>query len=147
MRLEPLYQATFTTPESWSVELNGPHGTEAQNLLFAEGRCEGRVAASLRASNFPRRRTDGTLLPDFRGVLETDDGATILFSWNGFGRIEADGVRQLVGAMTHVSDDDRYSWLNDVICAVCGAVQPRAGGNGFTVVVETSQLIWEPVGE
>ena len=83
MRLEPLYRARFTTPERWSVELRGPHGTEAQSLLFAEGRCEGRVAARLRAANFPRRRTDDTLTPDFRGVLETDDGATILFTWQG----------------------------------------------------------------
>ena len=36
MRLEPLYRARFTTPESWSVELRGPHGTEAQNLLRAQ---------------------------------------------------------------------------------------------------------------
>jgi hypothetical protein len=48
MRLEPLYAARFTTPESWTVELRGPHGTEAQNLLFAQGRCEGRVTATLR---------------------------------------------------------------------------------------------------
>jgi len=80
VRLEPLYRARFTTPERWSVELTGPHGAEVQNLLFAEGRCEGRVAASLRAANFPRRRVDETLLPDFRGALTTDDGATILFS-------------------------------------------------------------------
>ncbi len=39
MRLEPLYRAPFTTPESWSVELGG----EGQSFLIAEGRCEGRV--------------------------------------------------------------------------------------------------------
>lgn len=83
MRLEPLYRARFETPESWSVELSGPHGLERQNLLFAQGRCEGQIAASLRAVNFPRRRADATLLPDFRGVLQTDDGATILFEWQG----------------------------------------------------------------
>jgi hypothetical protein len=38
MRLEPLYRARFTTPERWSVELAGPHGSEQQNLLFAVGR-------------------------------------------------------------------------------------------------------------
>ena len=30
MRLEPLYRARFTTPERWSVEVRGPHGSEAQ---------------------------------------------------------------------------------------------------------------------
>ena len=74
MRLEPLYRARFTTPESWSVDLQGPFGTESQKLLFAEGRCDGRVTALFRGANFPRRRVDGTLTPDFRGVLETDDG-------------------------------------------------------------------------
>ena len=143
MRLEPLYRARFTTPERWSVELRGPHGTEAQSLLFAEGRCEGRVAARLRAANFPRRRTDDTLTPDFRGVLETDDGATILFTWQGYGRTTGDGVRQLVGAMTHVTDDDRYRWLNDVVCAVTGVVEPRAEGNGLDVVIDISELVWE----
>ena len=43
MRLEPLYRATFTTPEAWSVELAGPAGTEGQSFLIAEGRCEGRL--------------------------------------------------------------------------------------------------------
>jgi hypothetical protein len=145
VRLEPLYRARFTTPERWSVELRGPHGSEAQNLLFAQGRCEGRVAATLRAANFPRRRVDETLLPDFRGVLETDDGATILFSWQGFGLTAPDGVNQLVGAMTHVSDDERYRWLNDIVCALAGAVEPRADGSGLDVVVDVAQLVWEPL--
>jgi hypothetical protein len=146
MRLEPIYRARFTAPESWSVELRGPHGSEAQNLLFVEGRCEGRVAASLRAANFPRRRADGTLTPDFRGVLETDDGATILFTWRGYGRTAADGVRQLVGAMTHVSDDERYRRLNDVMCAVTGVVERRAGASGVDVAIDVAELVWEPVG-
>ena len=43
MRLEPLYRATFTTPEAWSAELAGPAGTEGQSFLIAEGHCEGRL--------------------------------------------------------------------------------------------------------
>jgi Protein of unknown function (DUF3237) len=86
MRLEPLYRATFATPESWSVELTGEAGVEGQSFLIAEGRCEGRLSARYRGANFPRRRTDGTLVPDFRAVLETDDGAAILFAWQGYTR-------------------------------------------------------------
>lgn len=81
MRLEPLYRVTFTTPESWSVELGGDRGDEGRSFLIAEGRAEGRLSARYRGANFTRRRVDGTLTPDFRGVLETDDGATILFAW------------------------------------------------------------------
>jgi hypothetical protein len=143
MRLVALYHARFETPESWSVELSGPHGLERQNLLFAQGRCEGQIAASLRAVNFPRRRADATLLPDFRGVLETDDGATILFEWQGFGTTDDDGVRRLVGAVTHVSDDERYRRLNSVVCPLAGTVQPRATGTGFDVTLEVAELVWE----
>lgn len=147
MRLERLYGARFTTPERWGVELGGPHGNETHDLLFAEGRCEGRIVASLRAANFPRRRVDDTLTPDFRGVLETDDGATILFSWHGYGTTAADGTRQLVGSMTHLSDDGRYRWLNQVICAVAGVVEPRGDGGGLDVVLEISELVWEAPAE
>jgi hypothetical protein len=112
-------------------------------LLIAQGRCEGQIAASLRAMNFPRSRADDTLLPDFRGVLQTDDGATILFTWTGFGTTSQDGVRRLVGAVTHISDDARYRRLNTVLCPLVGTVHPRAEGSGFDVVLEVAELVWE----
>ena len=93
MRLDPLYRVTFATPESWSVELAGNTGTESQKFLLAEGRSSGRLSARFRAANYPRQRVDDTLLPDFRGALETDDGATILFSWSGYARSGA-GARE-----------------------------------------------------
>ncbi|MGH2595780.1 MAG: DUF3237 family protein [Actinomycetota bacterium] len=144
MRLEPLYRVTFTTPESWSVEFEGTTGTEGQSFLLAEGRSEGRLSARYRAANYPRRRTDGALVPAFRGALETDDGATILFSWDGLARLDPTGMRQLVGSITHVTDDERYTWLNDRVGAVEGEVRPRDGG-GFDVVFEVSELVWEPI--
>ena len=103
MRLEPLYRVTFTTPESWSVELEGTTGTEGQSFLIAEGRSEGRLSARYRAANFPRRRTDGALTPDFRGVFETDDGATIMVAWQ---RIDAHRFRRdaPVGRQHHAHD-------------------------------------------
>lgn len=143
MRLEPLYRVTFTTPESWSVEVEGDAGTEGWSFLIAEGRAEGRLSARYRAANFPRRRVDGALTPDFRGVLETDDGATILFAWQGLAR-QADGLRRLAGSMTHVTGDERYRWLNDRVCAVGGEVRPMDGG-GFDVLLEVSELMWEAV--
>ena len=136
MRLEPLYQVRFTTPERWSVELSGESGSEAQSFLVAEGRCEGGISARFRAANFPRTRIDGTLLPDFRGVVETDDGAALLFTLRGYFRPATGG---LVGSMTHVTDDDRYARLNDVVCAVAGEVRPDQ------VVLDVAELVWEPL--
>jgi hypothetical protein len=145
VRIEPLYRIRFTTPEAWSVELAGEHGTEGQSFLVAEGRCDGRISGRYRGANFPRHRTDGATTPDFRGVLETDDGATILFAWRGVGRRGAESGLELVGSMMHMSDDARYAWLNDRVCAVAGEVQRRVDGPGVTVVLDIAELAWEPL--
>ena len=116
MRLEPLYRVIWTTPEAWSVQLEGADGSEGRSFFIAEGRSRGRLSARFRAANYARLRTDGTLTPDFRGVLETDDGATILFSWQGYARVGSNGMRELLGSMTHMTDDERYRWLNDRMC-------------------------------
>jgi hypothetical protein len=135
---------TFTTPESWSVALDGEAGTEGLSFLIAEGRSEGRLSARYRAANFPRRRVDGALVPEFRGVLETDDGATVLFHWHGLARV-ADGTRQLLGSIQHVTDDIRYRWLNDRVFALAGEVRPRKEAKGFDVVLDVHEMIWEEV--
>jgi hypothetical protein len=56
-------------------------------------------------------------------VLETNNGATILFTCHGYVHTAPDGVRRRVGAMTHISDHERYRWFNNVICAVTGVVE------------------------
>jgi hypothetical protein len=146
MQLEPTYRVTFTTPEGWSVTRKGETGTEGQSFLIAEGRTEGRLSARYRAANFPRQRVDQALEPEFRGVLETDDGATVLFTWSGLARITPSGMRQLLGTLVHVTDDERYRWLNDRVFAVEGEVRPRPEGVGFDVVLAVSEMVWEPVG-
>src|SRR5207244_9606157 len=84
LRLEPLYRIRFTYPEAWMVGLEG--GWE-QHLYLAEGRCEGSISGRFRGANFPRRLgATGPFRPDFRAVIETDDDATIMFEWHGYGR-------------------------------------------------------------
>jgi hypothetical protein len=111
MRLEPLYTVTFTTPEVWSVDVAADAGIEGPSFLLAEGRSTGRLSARYRAANFPRKRADGALVPEFRGVLETDDGAVILFEWQGLAVLSASGMRQLLGSLVHTTDAPRYRWL------------------------------------
>jgi Protein of unknown function (DUF3237) len=144
VRLEPLYRATWVTRESWSVELTGEAGTEGRSFFIAEGRTEGRLSARLRAANYARRRVDGTLTPDFRGALETDDGASVLFSWQGYARAGAGEVREIVGSITHETDDERYRWLNNKIGAVVGEVRSREAG-GSEIVIDVAELVWEPI--
>ena len=142
MRLDPLYTVTFTTPEAWSVEVASDASIEGRGFLLAEGRSVGRLSARYRAANFPRRRADGALVPDFRGVLEAAGGA-ILFEWQGLAVLGDSGMRQLLGSLVHTTDAPRYRWLNDRVCAVEGEVRPRTDGSGFDVVLEVSEMVWE----
>ena len=142
MRLSPLYRLTFHYPESWYVELDDERGIESEHFLIAEGRAEGRIAGRMRGANRPRRRTDLTYLPDFDGVIETDDGATILFHLEGRGRPQ-DG--HVVGFVTHVASDDRFRWLNDAVCALTGEIHPE--DNRTDIVLDVAEVVWEPLSE
>jgi hypothetical protein len=143
VRLEPLYRVTFRYPEAWYVELDGDRGTESEHFFIAEGRCEGSISGRFRGANHPRRRTDLTYLPDFQGVIETDDGARLVFDLRGYGRAYPEASRQVVGFVTHVSGDERYRRLNDVVCAVAGEV--RAGEDETHIVLDVAELVWEPL--
>ena len=141
MRLEPLYRIRFTYPESWMVTLEG--GWE-KHLFLAEGRCEGAITGRFRGANFPFRRTSGgPFCPDLRAVIETDDGATIMFESQGYGRAYPPGRRQIVGSVLHLSDDDRYRRLNDVVCVCVGEVRSQAD----ELVIDVAELVWEPIAD
>ena len=134
-----MYRLQFTYPEGWMVGLEG--GWQ-QHLYLAEGRCDGALSGRFRGANFPLRRTpDGPFCPDFRGVIETDDGATIMFESHGYGRAYPPGRRQIVGSVQHLSDAERYRRLNDVVCVCVGEVRTATDD----LVVDVAELIWEPI--
>ena len=76
-------------------------------------------------------------------MLETDDGGVVLFEWQGLAVSTDSGNRRLLGSLVHTSDDPRYRWLNDRVCAVEGEV--RHGTDGAEVVFEVSEMVWEGV--
>ena len=127
----------FDYPHGWSVALGGD-GIESQHLLLADGRCARTHQRAMRGANHPRRRGDGTFCPDFHGVIATDDGATVLFHCGGYGRAYPQSARQIVCWLTHVTDDERYRWLNDVVCVGTGEVRPDG------LLIDVAELIWEP---
>lgn len=149
MNLKPLYSVRFRYPQAWDVEISGPGGVEEQNFLFAEGVCTGEISGTFRGSNHPRRRTDHTFEMDFQGFIETDDGATVIFDYKGYGRAYPKGRRQVVGAARHLSDHERYRRLNDSICVIAGEVRspskPAAEiqQGDIELVFDVSELIWE----
>lgn len=144
MRLEPLYRLRMHYVDGWSVNLADPSSTESQHFFLAEGRCEGRIAGQFRGANHPARRGDGAFLPDFQGVILTDDGAVIYFDHRGYGRAYPVGRRQIVAAGTHISDDPRYRWLNDSLAVAEGEVRSQPDGS-VELVLEWCETIWEPI--
>jgi hypothetical protein len=145
MRLEPLYRIRFHYPEGWAVELEGEW---EQHFYLAEGTCEGTIDGRFRAANAPLRRTpNGPFCPDIRGVIETPDGAAIMFEGHGYGRAYPAGRRQIVGSVLHLSSDERYRWLNDVVCVCAGEVRaPADPAKPFSdLVMDVASLIWEPI--
>jgi hypothetical protein len=145
MRLEQLYRVRFTYPEGWAVALEG--GWE-QHLSLAEGRCDGGIRGRFRGANFPQRRTpEGPFCPDFRAVIETDDGATVMFECHGYGRAYPAGRRQIVGSVLHLSDGERYRRLNDVVCVCVGEVRAREDPPGAELVLDVAELVWEPIAD
>jgi hypothetical protein len=157
MRLEPLYRIRFTYPESWVVGLGG--GWQ-QMFFIAEGRCEGAVTGRFRGANFPwKEGTDGPFRPDFRAVIEADDGrrhaeaflrlAEREREWHGYGRAYPPERRQIVGALFHTADREPYRRLNDVVCVCAGEVRDASepGQAGPDLVLDVAELIWEPIAE
>ena len=147
MRLEQLYRLRFVYPSGWDVELEG--GWQ-QHFYLAEGSCEGALTGRFRAANYPLRRTsEGPFQPDMRGVIETDDGATVMFESHGYGRAHPVGKRQIVGTVLHLSDAPDYRRLNDVVCVCVGEVRSVVDGPdpGTHLVLDVAELIWEPIGE
>lgn len=166
MRLTPLYTVRFHYPDGWGVELTGPKGTEELDFYFAEGRCEGRVTGAFRASNHPQRRTDQTYAMNLQGFIETEDSATIMVDFRGYGRSrqrsdelyaaaaasseQSKFRRQVVGFARHTTDSPKYAWLNDAVCAIAGEVRAPFGVPSGSVrqadvklVFSVAELIWE----
>jgi len=75
-------------------------------------------------------RADGTAKLDVRISLKTDDGATILMSYNGVG-VTKDGVFSIRTAPLFETGDERYAWLNNVQAVGLGA--PGAGNVTYQI--------------
>ncbi len=160
MRLEPLYTVRFAYPEGWEVRLKDPlnesSATDEEHFYFAKGRCEGSVSGEFQGANHPHRRLDKAFAMNLQGFVKTDDGALIMTDYRGYGRSALFDspkykYRQVVGAAWHVTDSDKYKWLNDVVCAISGEVRrpveippERIKQSDVKLVFDVSELVWEP---
>lgn len=133
MRLEPLYRIRFAYPEHYLSR-----GPDTLGLFFAEGRCEGQVNGRFRGLNYARLRSDDVYLPDFHGVIETDDDALLAFHLRGLARKSAYG-REVTGTIVHTTGSQRYASLNDAVCVFAGEARRD------DIRVEVAEVVWESV--
>ena len=87
MRLDHLCDMELMyRPESFGkfVLIRPYGGEEGAGYGEGEGTVKGeRLRGTARWANYPRRRSDGAMLPDVHGVIQTDDRAHVLFSLRG----------------------------------------------------------------
>jgi hypothetical protein len=81
-----------------------------------------------------------SFLSDVRGIIETDDGASIFFTARGYSRpLESPTSRWYVAAVTFTAEDDPYRWLNTAFGVQEGPVELREGiVRAGTYVVKSS---------
>ena len=135
MRLEPLYTVRFAYPEHYFSR-----GPDTFGLFFAEGRVEGQVNGRFRGLNHARLRSDDVYVPDFHGVIETDDGALLTFHLRGLAR-KSDYGRKVTGTIVHSTGSERYSRLNDAVCVLAGEARRN------DIRIEVRELVWEHLEE
>jgi len=138
MKLQPLFEGELSYDESTEagVAASGASGDIA-SYAQGEGRITGdRLRGNLRWTNRSRRRADGVGLPHFEGVISTDDGADILFSFRGYNYgvkeaakshpLQPYEQRATLAALTLSAGDDRYRWVNRTFAVLEADVRPFA---------------------
>ena len=100
-------------------------GGEGTGYGEGDGTATGeRVRGTVRWSNHPHARSDGTMLPDAHGVIRTEDGADITFELRGRSVLSEDGNRrgQNLAAVFEAQDEDEVRtrladdpWVNGVL--------------------------------
>ncbi len=112
----------------------GPFGTRGLAVVtggsFEGPRLKGKVWAG--GGDWWLRGTDGVLRLDVRATFETDDGALIYLQYYGVARPEVDqpadqpketfeyGDMYFMTTPRFETGDERYSWLNGMICVAEG---------------------------
>lgn len=115
---------------------NGPQGTRTIASViggsFEGPRASGTIVAP--GGDWVTVRADRSIRLDVRLLLVTDDGESILMTYQGIGRRDDDGVNQVRTAPTFETGAEAYAWLNGVQAVGIGS------SDGSTVTYEVYAL-------
>ena len=119
MRLEHLCRIELAYRDRF--KLLQIYGTEGAGYGELAGTISGpRLRGTMRGVNHPHARSDGAMLPDTHGLIETEDGAAVLFHFRGRTAFGPDNVGRQSLAVTFEAADERYRWLNTALCVLEG---------------------------
>jgi hypothetical protein len=130
--VEHLFTVTATVAPPFVVQ-GGPHGDRTvvgvTGGTFEGPKLRGTVAPNA-GGDYVTARADGSFKLDVRLILQTDDGASILMTYNGVGVRGDDGVA-LRTAPLFETGDERYTWLNRLQAVATGT--PARGSVTYEV--------------
>ena len=133
LRSEFLFTLTITVTAP--IEIGDTPAGRRRIFPFGEGTFEGpRLRGKLLpGSDFMLVRSDGALMPDVRGTLETDDGHAILTSYSGLRHGPPDVLARLGRgepvdpseyyfriALRFETGSEKYDWLNRILAVGTG---------------------------
>jgi hypothetical protein len=121
-RVQLAYRGGFTLLKLYGEE--GAGYGEVEGTVSGPG-----LRGTLRGVNHPHARADGTMLPETHGLIATEDGATILFHFQGRTAFGQDQVGRQCLAVTFEAADARYRWLNTALCVLEGIYDPAIAGD------------------
>ncbi len=130
--VEPLFKMEATTAKPIAIK-GGPQGTRlilgVTGGTFEGPKLKGIIEQSP-GGEWATVREDGTMKADVRILLRTDDGASILMTYQGI-ITNNDGQMEIRTAPLFETGDARYTWLNAV--QAVGIGRPTANGVGYDV--------------
>jgi hypothetical protein len=111
-------QLTYTALQALEFESGGQlYGTMDGSVVGD------RLSGTLKLTNLAPRRADNVNLPTLRGLLTTDDGASVWVELDGIATLRAiDNARVFVTTIRFRTGDERYRWLNTVFGVLEGVL-------------------------
>jgi hypothetical protein len=107
-----------------------------------------RVSGSIRWTNHPRIRPDGTTVPEVYGAITLPGGETILIEMHGISvAIDGGPQRDTRTSATFIAGDGGHAWLNDVFCVCEGAFDMATGRSRFAVFECVNELVSDSTDE
>ena len=131
-----LYEITLETSGAPITLPGGPQGTRmivgVEGGRFEGERLKGTVVAP--GGDWVTQRPDGSIKLDVRVILQTQDGANILVTYNGIG-VVVEGRLEARCAPLFETSDERYAWLNNIQAIGIGKL------DGTNVVYDIYELL------